>query len=163
MKTLTLLRHAKAVPPGGLEDHERPLSPRGHAAAAAVGKTTSPPALILCSTSLRTRQTLADLTEAWGTRPEVRFESLLYLAGPATLLRQVEALPESVPSVWLIGHNPGLHELALALLAGVLGADAFPELRNRFPTAGRATFEIDAVSWAGLGDARRVLSEFAYP
>lgn len=162
MKTLTLLRHAKAVPPGGgIEDHARPLSPRGHEDAAAVGEATHPPDLVLCSTSLRTRQTIADVAAAWRHQPEILYEPALYLSGPLVLLRRIEAVPDEVGSLWLVGHNPGLHELALILARHAAGADEAAELQERFPTAARATFKVHAGSWKKLGEAKRTLAEFA--
>ena len=146
MKTLTLLRHAKAVTPGGVEDHQRALAPRGHVDAAAVGRATRAPELVLCSTALRTRQTLDDVAAGWSARPGVRYEPSLYLATAATLLRRVEAFDEAVSSIWLIGHNPGLHDLALQL-AGPGGVTEFPMLGDRFPTACRAVFQAEAESW----------------
>jgi phosphohistidine phosphatase len=152
MKTLTLLRHAKAEEGSpGQDDHDRALRPRGHRAAVLVGIETvgSVPDLVLCSTARRTRETLAGLVESWGQAPSVLYERELYLATPETLLKQLTRLATDTRSVWLIGHNPGLHELAVSLLGNTIGDAA---LHMRFPTAARAVFTLQ--SWHEPGSAR---------
>ncbi len=73
------------------------------------------PSLVLCSPSLRTRQTLEAIEPSLGKGSSVELEPELYAASEVKLLERLQALPESVDSVMLIGHNPGLHELALLL------------------------------------------------
>ncbi len=101
MRRLFLLRHAKSdwSKPGGRQrdDHERPLNARGQDAAALIGrymrKKKYLPALVLCSTATRTRETLEILLPALGAKPEIRFEDSLYLAEWPRLLEAVRALP----------------------------------------------------------------------
>jgi phosphohistidine phosphatase len=153
MKTLTLMRHAKAaLSEGGIEDHQRPLTAQGHAAAMAVGKSSTAPDLVLCSTALRTRQTLEDIAQCWPVRPAILFEPACYLATPGTLLRRIQAVDDAVQNLWVIGHNPGLHELALRLCPGRIG--------DRFPTACRAVIQSEAESWALFGQEVSVLAAF---
>jgi phosphohistidine phosphatase len=164
MRTLTLVRHAKAVAPDGrIEDHERELAPRGHEQARSIGRATtgSPPRLVLCSTALRTRQTLEDIAAFWRSQPEIRFERALYLAAPATILAQLESVGEDAAALWVIGHNPGIHDLALAIAAKSPGGNFFPDLQSGFPTAARAVFQSDAASWRDFARARNHLAEFA--
>src|SRR5229473_4106318 len=119
MHLLHLLRHAKSDRDEALEDHERPLARRGREAARRVGESL-PSALgkldlVLCSTSLRTRETAALVLGRFAASPALRFEDGLYLAGRTALMRRLGQLDESLGAVLVIGHNPGLHELALAL------------------------------------------------
>jgi phosphohistidine phosphatase len=166
MRSLTLLRHAKTVEGDGrLDDHERPLTPRGAAAARAIGLATAAevPGVVLCSTALRTRQTLELLAGEWARAPEIIHDRGLYLADRRRLLERIEAIDDAFGSAWLIGHNPGMHELARHCAARARGRENFPELARRFPTAARIRFLIDAESWAGFGRARLTLDRFDLP
>ena len=162
MHRLHLLRHAKSSRDNGLDDRERRLSRRGRDDARTVGRTLpaalGPLDLVLCSNALRTRET-AELTLAgFAPQPKILFEDRLYLAGPAALLKRLTELDESAGSVLVIGHNPGLHELALAL--------ALPEgkghrglAQGKFPTTARASFAVEG-PWAALGKARHRLTDY---
>ena len=161
MHRLHLLRHAKAAVDEALEDHERPLTRRGREAARRVGESL-PRALgaidlVLCSTAVRTRET-AELVLAGFTAPPVRVEDALYLAGRALLLRRLGGLDESLGAVLVIGHNPGLHELALAL-----ASPDSPRYRalasGKFPTTARASFLI-AQPWADIARSRHALLDY---
>jgi phosphohistidine phosphatase len=107
---------------------------------------------VLCSSSLRARQTLAAVVPELESDAELRIEGALYSAGADELLARLRAVLESVPSVLLIGHNPGLQELALSLACG---GGALERLRGRFPTAALATLAIPTAGWPELraGDA----------
>jgi phosphohistidine phosphatase len=161
MHRLHLLRHAKSDRDEAVEDHERKLSRRGREAARRVGQglpsALSVIDLVLCSPSLRTRQT-AELVLAGFAAPPIRFEEALYLAGSAALLRRLRQLDESLGAVMLIGHNPGLHELALALAA----SDS-PRYRalagGKFPTTARASFAIEG-PWADLARSGHALIDY---
>src|SRR5260370_31628965 len=162
MHLLHLMRHAKSDRDAALEDHERPLNRRGREAARRVGESL-PSALgaidlVLCSTSLRTRETAALVLAGFAPPPPIRFEDGLYLAGRAALLRHLGQLDESVGAVMVIGHNPGLHELALALAAS--GSPRYPSLAaGKFPTTARASFAIEQ-PWASLARSRHRLSDY---
>lgn len=166
MKHLNLIRHGKAVDATGFEeDHERPLRDRGRRASAELGQLLAapPPDLILCSTALRTRQTVACAIAAWPLVPAIRYEGELYLSSAARLRYCLEQIEPDIDRVWLVGHNPGIHELARLLAGGTAGAVRWPELMQHFPTAARAAFAIDADRWSGLGQARRELVAFGVP
>ena len=162
MHRLHLLRHAKSDRDEALEDHERPLNRRGREAARRVGESL-PSALgaidlVLCSTSLRTRETAALLLARFAPQPLIRFEDGLYLAGRAALMRHLGQLDESVGAVLVIGHNPGLAELALALAAP--GSPRYRALASgKFPTTTRASFAIDG-PWANLARSRHKLTDY---
>ncbi|HEY1504054.1 MAG TPA: histidine phosphatase family protein [Stellaceae bacterium] len=160
MKTLCILRHAKAAPEGRDGDALRPLTKRGRKAAAAMGEYLAglepPPRLVLCSTSLRTRETLDEILPALDTEPELLFEDAIYLAGASHLLDRLQRLAESAANVLLIGHNPGLHQLAVSL-ANEPGA-----LAEGFPTAALAVLRIPA-RWSALRPHQAKLIDFKTP
>src|SRR5690348_8323213 len=166
-RTLYLLRHAKsswAQP--RLDDHERPLNSRGQRAAVLMAEHIASlpvrPALILCSSALRTRETLATLLDALGNgkhHPKVEIERELYLASPEALLLRLREAPEDCAALLLIGHNPGMHQLACALAgSGALVA----KLGRKFPTAALATFRVRG-PWVELGRGSAQLADYATP
>lgn len=166
MKTLHLLRHAKSTrDAAGLDDHERPLSPRGiedgMAVAEHCAKTGIAPALILCSSAVRTRSTLAVLLPYLPVT-QILVERGLYLADAETLLARVRAVDDAVESVLVIGHNDGIHDFA-RLLPGHAGD---PELRirlgSKFPTGALASCTFEG-SWRQVGPGRGTLFGFVTP
>ena len=160
MKTLYILRHAKAAPEDGEGDAERSLTKRGRKAAAAMGEYLAglqPPArLVLCSSSRRTRETLDAVLPAFDREPQLLFEDPLYLAGARRLLDRLRRLPEPAEGVLLIGHNPGLHQLA-ASLASEPGA-----LAESFPTAALAVLRVPG-RWSALRPHQAKLIDFTTP
>ena len=121
VKRLFLLRHAKSAwNDPTLRDRDRPLAPRGRKAAKRVGRWARRhdvrPQLVVCSSAVRARQTLERVLPGLG-EPAVWIEVTLYAAAADTLLARVRALPEEVDEAMLVGHNPGLMELALLLAA----------------------------------------------
>lgn len=162
MHRLHLLRHAKSTPDAGEDDHVRTLSRRGRDAARRIGEglpaALGPIDLVLCSTATRTRETAGLVLAAFAPKPRIVYEDDLYLATCAALLRRLSRLDESAGAVLLIGHNPGLHELALALSAE--GSAPYRALvAGKFPTAARASFAV-ATSWARLSDTRHALTDY---
>ncbi|HEY7992162.1 MAG TPA: histidine phosphatase family protein [Stellaceae bacterium] len=153
MSELYLLRHAKAVPQGGImRDADRPLEERGRAGARAVAKYLKKwkiaPELVLCSPALRTRETLDLVSEGIAPAPQIEYENGLYLASADRLLERVREVPDAVERVMLIGHNPGLHELAQWLADGTTGPLA-DKLATNLATAGLVRFEVN-IEWSGL-------------
>ena len=155
MRELLLLRHAKSSwDDPSLPDHARPLNARGRQAAVAMGVALrarfAAPDLVLVSSARRTLQTL----EAIGPLPETtRVTPLdaLYLASVGQLLETLAGVEEDVRRVLLIGHNPGLHELALRLAgapAMASGEDAAARLAEGFPTGALAAFTLAGPWWA---------------
>jgi phosphohistidine phosphatase len=163
MHRLHLLRHAKASTDDKYEDRARPLAKRGREAARQLGKTL-PGALgavdlVLCSSSVRTRETAELALAGFAPSPPVLYEEDLYLAGRATLLRRLRRLDEEVGAVLVIGHNPGLHELALTL-AEPGTANYRPLAQGKFPTGARASFTVGS-TWAGLELSQATLTALA--
>ena len=164
MPTLYLLRHAKSDwSDVALADEQRPLSDRGRRdakhVAAFLRRTHIEPHLVLCSTARRTRETL-ELLRTGLEHSEMRLDSDLYGASATALLDRLHEVPEQVSSVMLIGHNPGLQELAVWLTQ--------PNKRRRsleakFPTAALATITLPTSSWTQLRQARAHLTDYTTP
>lgn len=169
MRQLLLLRHAKSSwDDANLEDHARPLNRRGRQAAGAMRVVLKNlgilPDLVLVSTALRTMQTLEAL-EPWEETPLVEPMAGLYLADRAALLAALHQVPETVRSAMLIGHNPGLHELACTLLgvqAERPGDDAAQALAAGYPTGALAEFAVTG-RWADLDAGAVRLERFIDP
>ena len=128
VKRVWLLRHAKSSwDEPELADHDRPLAPRGRKAAKRMARWASDngvrPELVLCSTALRARATLDLVLDGLG-EPEVAIERRLYHAWADDLLERLRGVSAGVDGVLLVGHNPGLHELARLLSPP--GPDGFP-------------------------------------
>lgn len=168
MLTLSLLRHAKSAwDDPTLDDFERPLAKRGVTAARKVGAYLAReglcPRLVLCSGAVRTRATLALLLAGHdGNTPELIYDDALYLALPAMLLGRVRAFEPSVLHAMLIGHNPGMHALALELTGGGTRDDV-EALATKFPTAALAVLTFEADRWSGVKPAAGRLERFVMP
>jgi phosphohistidine phosphatase len=164
-RMLMLLRHAKSSRDDAkLGDHERPLDKRGNAAgrllAAHLARLPTP-GLALCSSALRTRQTLQHILAAFAAPPPVLIEDGLYLAGAIAVRSRIAEVRDDIASLLVIGHNPGLHELAVALAVG-----SPPRLRallaGKFPTGALATFRI-AGPWRAIASAPIELAAYVTP
>ena len=169
MPTLMLLRHAKSDwDDPKLGDHDRPLSERGRNDAPRMGKYIRAkkwePTLVICSTSTRTRETWALVASQLKTEPKVRFERAVYLAPVQTLLSIVQAAP-SVPSLMLIGHNPGMESFARTLAATPKTGkerERLEDMAKKFPTCALAVLEFDG-AWRDVRPAAGRLVEFVRP
>jgi phosphohistidine phosphatase len=155
MRALHLLRHAKSRRDDPtLADHDRPLSPRGVQDMMAIAEHCADagihPDLILCSSALRTRATLALLIPYLPPVPRILIDRDLYLASVAELFARVREVGDDVAQVLVIGHNDDLHEFAKALVGS--GETALRErLQGKFPTGALASFNLSSPSWRHLG------------
>jgi phosphohistidine phosphatase len=164
MKQLFLLRHAKSSwDDPTLADHNRPLARRGRRAAKVMakhlGRKGIAPELVLCSPSRRTRETLARIEPGLGESADVRIDSELYAASAAALLEVLHEVPDEVESVMLIGHNPGIQDLALSLARS--GSES-ARVRTKFPTAALVTLEFNG-GWRELAPGSAELVSFVKP
>jgi phosphohistidine phosphatase len=162
---LWLLRHAKSSwDDQALADHERPLSSRGERDAermcAYLADEAIRPAIVVCSSALRARQTFAKVLESLGTELDVRIEPELYTFDVAGLLERLQMVPDDVSSVMLVGHNPAIHDLTL-LLAG-RGAD-LADVQEKFPTCGLIEIELPPTPWSDIGPGVGTLTRFVSP
>jgi phosphohistidine phosphatase len=164
VKSIYLLRHAKSSwKDAALADSDRPLADRGRRAATAMcGHLCDhcvEPQLVLCSTARRALETLARIEPALG-RSEVRLERELYGASAGALLARLKRLPAELDSVLVIGHNPGLQELALQLARPTPTVGG---LTSKFPTGALATLELASDNWQELGPGTAVLVGLTRP
>jgi phosphohistidine phosphatase len=169
MRQLLLLRHAKSAwDDPAQSDHARPLNDTGRAAAAAMRRAMRElglaPDVVLVSSARRTLQTLEAL-EPWDEAPLREPMDSLYLASAPQILKILHGVSETVRSVLVIGHNPGLHDLAL----GLTGAHAMSsnrhmtrQLAEGFPAGALAEFTV-AARWGDLGEGGGRLVRFLCP
>lgn len=166
MYTLSLLRHAKSSwSDPTLADPARPLNGRGRRAASAVGAWIAAsgriPDEVLCSTAERTRETLERAVRAWPRSVPTHFEGRLYHADPEALL-EFARRPGTADHRMLVGHHPGLHELAVALAAEGDPSD-LAALRDHFPTGALAIIELPADRWQAIRPGTGRLLAFVRP
>lgn len=165
MRRLILLRHAKSAYPEGVPDHDRPLNERGSAAAPRMGAYLAAEGLrpdhVMVSPARRTIETWEGIArELHGIAAET--VSSLYEAQALRVLDAVRSAPEAAGSLMVIGHNPGLRDLALLLIgSGVARSRA--ALREKFPTAALAVIDFEVVSWTAIGRAAGRLERFVSP
>ncbi len=163
------MRHAKSGwEDPGLSDHARPLNTLGRAGAAAMRGAMLDlglaPDLVLVSSARRTLQTL-QLLEPWDQTPLIEVIDTLYLADLDTLLSVLHAVPDTLRSVMLIGHNPGMHELALHMIGVGSLTQGNPDIRRLaegYPTGALCEFTVPG-SWANLAAGSARLQRFLAP
>lgn len=154
VRTLWVLRHAKASPANGARpDHDRPLAGAGARQALALGRLLadpaararallppSGPALVLCSTARRTVETADYVVRRLRIVPEVRYLDLLYGAQPSDVIQVLGTVDDAVPSVLVVGHNP--------TAAALGGAGAAPVAH--FPPCALSVVDLGTASWSQL-------------
>lgn len=166
-RLIYLLRHAKSSwDDPNLEDSDRPLARRGRRAVKTMRRYMAfadiRPELVLCSDSLRTRATLEGLRLALGDVVPVSCDPNVYHGDWSTLMSRLQRLPADLTSVMMVGHNPGLQSLVLAL-CGSGDDDALGRLRSKFPTGGLATLVFRGEKWGDLGPGGCELHSFVAP
>ncbi len=166
-RRLVLLRHAKSAYPPDVADHDRPLAPRGRRAAPAAGRwlheTGCVPGLVLCSTARRARQTWELAAAQLPGPPPARYEDRIYAAPATGLLAVIREAAGQAGTLLVVGHHPGLQELALAL-ADPGGGDGgtLDRARAKFPTAAVAVLEV-TTPWPALRPGKARLTAFVTP
>lgn len=168
MRTLLLLRHAKSSwDDPDLEDFDRPLGPRGLQAAplmAAYLETKGlRPDLVLCSPALRARQTWSLAARGWCENIEVKELQSLYLGPPSRLLDAIRRVPDEAVCVLLVGHNPGMEHLAVALAGPRSKPKALTRLQSKFPTGALAEIAFETDSWTDVDRGQGRLKRFVRP
>jgi phosphohistidine phosphatase len=165
MRRLWLLRHAKSSwNDPGLDDHDRPLAARGRDAAARQARFLARegirPSLVVCSSALRARETLAVVLPSLGTDLTVRIDPAGYTFDVDRLLALVRALPDEHLEAMLIGHNPAFEDLASTLARE---GDRLEVLRTKYPTAALAGLVFETDRWSDVGPAGGRLETFVVP
>jgi phosphohistidine phosphatase len=167
MRRLLLLRHAKAErsQPGG-RDLERPLNDRGQSDARKLGaylvRHGLVPDLAAVSTAVRTRETWRLLAGAFDQPPQARFDERLYDAPRKTILRTIQETTSEITTLLVIGHNPGLHEAAVMLVAAG-DVETRQRLVEQFPTAALAVIEFAISDWSRVHEKGGRLEHFVKP
>ena len=150
LKTLFLLRHAKSSwDDASLDDHDRPLKLRGIKAAKRIGRLIRAeklcPALVLCSTAVRARETWKLVQDEARFDAPIEYAKNLYHCAPDAFVSALHSLHWDLPSVMVIGHNPGLEEF-LSHLVGEPQA---------MPTGALACIEVELPNWSEFSMSTR--------
>jgi phosphohistidine phosphatase len=166
LNRLYLLRHAKSSwDDPSLADHDRPLTPRGRKAAGRIAvhlrKAKVRPQLVLCSSATRALQTYEALSSGLKGPVVLSVEDSLYGASDSELLARLHEVAETVSAVLLVGHNPGLQDLALGL-SGDGDPASLARLGDKFPTGGLATLGVPT-PWVELEPGQAYLESLVVP
>lgn len=167
MKKVILVRHGKSSWDNpDLDDHDRPLNPRGRAASPIIAGWLEQRGhradVVLCSSAARTRETASRMATVVEEMPTPRIDEGLYHAAPRAILERIRRLDSDFGTVMVIGHNPGLSALSRKLSG--------PNVRRRcarsfehFPTAAAAVFIADIDRWTDLAFGEAEFIDFARP
>jgi len=167
MRTILLFRHAKSSrDDAGLLDFDRPLAERGRRDAPRMGVEIARrgwmPDVALVSAARRTRETWTLADKAMEARVPATFLDSIYEAEWQTLLAALRGVDPAIDTALMVGHNPGMEDLALELAGGDSSPAALEALGTKFPTAAVARLEFDG-EWAKLTPGRARLVDFMRP
>lgn len=166
MRNLILFRHAKAKPGNGLQDFDRTLADKGRDDAREMGRWLEQnglhPHFALVSSARRTRETWDLAAGAIDSAAELHLEQKLYEASAPQILACIQGAPESAACVVVVGHNPGLEDLA-GRLAHIGSGAARQQLQEGFSPGSIAVFSITADSWSNLTLDHAELVHFITP
>ena len=166
MRRLMLLRHAKTERAGpGEHDRDRKLMKRGRDDAALIGKYMSDhglvPDLAIVSPAVRAQETWAQVAAGFATAPRTATDGRIYNAVPESLISLIgETRKASV--LLVVGHNPGLHELALQLIASG-NAQMRERITEKLPTSGLVVIDLPLDDWPALRPHAGRLERFVSP
>ena len=164
-KMLILFRHAKSSWAGNVEDHERPLADRGRKAAPVMAKwlvgRALKPTIALVSTARRAQETWSLIAPELG-KVTKRDVAEIYQAPAERILDAIQAVEHSVESLIIVGHNPGLEELAKLLMRDS-GGEPGAQMRKKFPTAAIAVLELPIDDWTEVQSHIADLTAFVTP
>ncbi|MEM9523419.1 MAG: histidine phosphatase family protein [Pseudomonadota bacterium] len=161
-RTLILIRHAKSGwDDPNLHDHARPLHPSGIRTAAAIGRWLRTGGWTcdqaISSDAARTRATWEGIESEWRTGIVCAFTPTLYHADPQAMMTVLTGC--ALPTVVMVGHNPGIGEFARRLAAGPSGGDRF----RTYPTGATTIFRFDADRWTDIGRSGGTVLDFVVP
>jgi phosphohistidine phosphatase len=166
MGRLLLLRHAKterAV--AGERDRDRKLTARGRADAPLIGaymvRHHLVPDLMLTSPAVRAEETLAQVAAAFAKQPSIARDERIYNASPERLVRLIRETADA-KTLLMVGHNPGLHELALRLIASG-DTEMREDLNEKLPTSGLVVIDFAFDDWSRLHAHSGRLERFISP
>jgi phosphohistidine phosphatase len=163
---LLLLRHAKSAWPPEVDDHDRPLAERGRKAAPLIGaymaQASLLPELVLVSTARRAQETWDVVARSLPGPISRRDTPDLYAASSARMASILLTVDPAIRMVMLVGHNPGLEDLAAGLV-GTGDSDARRRMSDKFSTGGLAVIAFDAESWKDVLPGGGELERFVTP
>ncbi|WP_419661132.1 SixA: phosphohistidine phosphatase [Desulfosarcina variabilis str. Montpellier] len=160
MKTLYILRHAKSSwKDPSLSDHQRPLNKRGKRNVPDMGARLKArrikPDLIISSDARRALDTAVPIARMIGVDPTtIRHQPALYHATQAQILKLVKGLDDRFRQVMVVGHNPGLTDLANRFLSQTI---------SNLPTAGIVELQFDVDAWQAIDSIHLVHSSEDFP
>jgi phosphohistidine phosphatase len=163
---LMLLRHAKAEKAApGMRDHERRLDARGRRQSRQMAdylvRHALRPDRVIVSTARRTRETWEQMAPAFDAPPPIDYDDRLYESSPNNILSVIKHADRTTHALMVIGHNPGLHDLARLLLAS-RGQPAH-QLDQGLPTAGLVVIDFPDNDWRKLKAGSGQLARFVTP
>jgi len=166
MRRLMLLRHAKTErPEPGEPDRDRKLTKRGRADAPVIGAYMARhglvPDLALVSPAARAKETWMLLAPCFAKPPKAAYEERIYNAGPETLMGLI-AETRGARSLLVVGHNPGIHDLAVGLIASGEVA-ARERVTEKLPTSGLVVIDLAFDDWSRLHARAGRLERFVSP
>ena len=166
MRRLLLLRHSKTErPEAGERDRDRKLMARGRADAAVIGAYMARhrliPDLVLVSPAQRAVETWALVGAAFSKAPRMMKEDRIYNASPEALADLIRETDDAT-ALLLVGHNPGLHDLATELI-GSGNIEARESLNEKLPTSGLVVIDFAFDDWSKLHDCAGRLDRFVTP
>ncbi len=162
-----LLRHAKSSwSEPGARDLDRPLNRRGQDVAPRIGAYLARHGLIpdrvLCSTARRARETWELMASEAPAAPPATFSEKLYNATSRALVDVLRHAEPEAASLLVVGHNPGLQEVATALIASGDLEDR-ERLREKLPTGGLVVIDFAIADWSKLHTRSGRLERFVVP
>ena len=165
MKTLTLLRHAKSGWDDPIKrDFDRPLNPRGRRAARTIGREMRSLGLhfdrVVASPARRVIETIEEVELSLGPLAPA-YDERIYLAPLAALVELVRETADGSERLLLVGHNPGLEELAL-FLAGPEGP-LRAEVAVKYPTGTLAEIVLPIAHWRDVAEGQGTIVRFIRP
>jgi phosphohistidine phosphatase len=168
MKRLTLLRHAKSDWDDPVKrDFDRPLNRRGERAALLIGQFAKAEKMefdhLVASPAVRVVETLDMFFEGYGRSVETQWDRRIYLASSVALIDVIRDMPAHANSALMAGHNPGLEDLVLALVADNGTNPLRDDVEIKFPTASLAVLNLDVKSWEGVERDCASLLSFTRP
>jgi phosphohistidine phosphatase len=167
LKTLFLLRHAESQGASGWDnDFDRPLTERGRKDATEIGASLRDqgriPSLVMHSSARRATETWQRIAPELGVEVPAVADESLYLAAPRQLFATITSTPEPHESLLIVGHNPGLHELALVLARHGASED-LDRLRAGYPAGALSEIRFGAARWSDLRPKTGHLEWIAFP
>lgn len=164
MKSLLILRHGEAGQSFSGDDYSRTLTARGTEQSRIVGswlrESGNLPDATICSDAMRTRQTCIWVSKELGEKAATPYlDSRLYLADPRQMISIVNETPETVQSLLVVAHMPGVQEMSMHLASVHSAEDPVIQMARTWPTAGLARFTVDK-PWAELDGRDARLTDF---